>query len=270
MMSIDKTLRRQPSNHNMRSTSQTTPDGSPTSSTEQGSGQKKQDGATPVPPFLSGQEPDSTPAEEDRTQMNFRRKKCQRRKEKKRHGWTKEEQTTLMECYYKSNPNKRGYLKRLHIYWMERKMGEFNQQHLGDQVRSILKKKVFSEKELEELRKKEMYTTEGQPSNECCPHPKNKRNRSEEREAESHNDPTDQADIDRRLTAIIEEEEENEEPGVEQEERRGALTEPEERTCVEESVERIYEEETEQQRDDNQEMTTKKKMIQKHLQCHNI
>ena len=64
---MDITLWRDPLNLPPRSNSQKTPDDPPTSSTEQGQGQKIQDGATPVPPQPSVPVNDrrSTPDQEE-------------------------------------------------------------------------------------------------------------------------------------------------------------------------------------------------------------
>ena len=185
-------------------------------------------------------------------QINFRRKKCQKRTEKKRHVWTKEEQVTLMECYYKSNPAKRGYLKRLHIGWMERKMYEHNQQQLGDQVRSISKRKVFSDKEMEDIRKRVMDTNQRQTTTGSHADNMILGNIMEEREEQIEEDPHAQMEIDSRLAVIIEEEADEQETGGESEERRGEEV-PEEGSSVEESEERRSEEESGQRLDGSQE-----------------
>jgi len=148
-------LRRDPSNQPTRSNSQPIPDDSPTSSTEQGSGQKKQDGATPVPPLPSIHRPDIDAPDQEAPTRTFRKKKCMKRDERKRrHVWTKAEQIILMECYYDSNPTVFGYVKRLHDHWIMKNMENYSQQHLADQARSIIRRKVLSEIELEEIHRR--------------------------------------------------------------------------------------------------------------------
>ena len=58
-----------------------------------------------------------------------------------------------MKSYYQSQPDKRGFRKRLLTIWKENKMFTATEQRLCDQVRTILKRGWLSELQLEELRR---------------------------------------------------------------------------------------------------------------------
>ena len=58
-----------------------------------------------------------------------------------------------MECFYKSNPKKIGYRKRMHNFWIEQRMFVITEQRLVDQKSQIIKKKWLSELELEAIRR---------------------------------------------------------------------------------------------------------------------
>ena len=58
-----------------------------------------------------------------------------------------------MECFYKSNPKKIGYRKRMHNLWIEQGMFVITEQRLADQKSQIVKKKWLSELELEAIRR---------------------------------------------------------------------------------------------------------------------
>ena len=81
--------------------------------------------------------------------------KQKRSEVKGRKGWSKEENTTLMKLYYKSNPSTTGYRRRLYYLWQEEEMErEVNEQQLAGQVNSIkkgLKKNHLNDRELMEL-----------------------------------------------------------------------------------------------------------------------
>ena len=68
-----------------------------------------------------------------------------RRAERQRTTWTKEMNKIVMKCYYKSNPNVRGYRKMMHNIWKE--------QNLSGQARAIKTNGWLSEIELEEIRR---------------------------------------------------------------------------------------------------------------------
>jgi hypothetical protein len=88
---------------------------------------------TPAPtntPLLSTASPTlcstSGPAKKKRTEQGKRKK------------WTTEDNIRLMEHYFKSNPARKGFRKRLHASWMDTEDTEYPEQRLADQARSIL------------------------------------------------------------------------------------------------------------------------------------
>ena len=58
----------------------------------------------------------------------------------------------VMKCYYKSNPNVRGYRKRMHNIWKEG-LSELSGPNLSGQSRAIKTNGWLSEIELEEIRR---------------------------------------------------------------------------------------------------------------------
>ena len=68
---------------------------------------------------------------------------------KGRRKWSIEENSVLMECYFKSIPKKRGYRQRMLRLWDEKGMVKVNEQRLADQARTILKSKWFTAVEME-------------------------------------------------------------------------------------------------------------------------
>ena len=76
-----------------------------------------------------------------------------RRAERQRTTWTKKMNKIVMKCYYKSNPNVRGYRKRMHKIWKEEGLSESSEQNLSGQARAIKTHGWLSEIELEESRR---------------------------------------------------------------------------------------------------------------------
>ena len=68
----------------------------------------------------------------------------------KRKTRTREDNQLALHCYFKSNPTKRGYRKRMEI-WQELSIFQTTSQRLADQVRTIMKKGWFSELEIIEI-----------------------------------------------------------------------------------------------------------------------
>lgn len=63
-----------------------------------------------------------------------------------RRKWTREENTKVMECYYRSQPHKRGYRKRMHEIWREQNPeSSINEQGLLNQKRAIEKNKLLTD-----------------------------------------------------------------------------------------------------------------------------
>ena len=69
-----------------------------------------------------------------------------------RHNWTIEENVKVMECFYMSNPTKRGYRKRMHELWNS-VFPEFvvSEQRLLDQKTAIVNGQFLSTMELEHI-----------------------------------------------------------------------------------------------------------------------
>ena len=72
----------------------------------------------------------------------------------KRRRWNKEENVELWKCYILSNPEQRGYRKRMTSLWHERANHQATEQRLADQLRAIQKKKWLTETEREEIKRK--------------------------------------------------------------------------------------------------------------------
>ena len=70
----------------------------------------------------------------------------------KRMRWTNEDNTTLMELYYRSNPSGPGYRKRLHAMWNNEDLPTIKEGRLADQARAIRENAYLSDVELMEIR----------------------------------------------------------------------------------------------------------------------
>ena len=64
----------------------------------------------------------------------------------------------IMECYYQSEPARKGYMARMRRLWMERGGFELTEERLAMQARTIIKKEWSTAEELDEIRIRE--TTE--------------------------------------------------------------------------------------------------------------
>ena len=72
----------------------------------------------------------------------------------KRKTWTREDNQLAPQCYFKSNPSQRGYIKRMIEIWQECASFQTTSQRLADQVRTIIKKGWFSDLEILEIYQK--------------------------------------------------------------------------------------------------------------------
>ena len=70
-----------------------------------------------------------------------------RQAERQRTTWTKMIKI-VMKCYFKSNPNVRGYRKRMHNIWIEEGLSKLSEQNLSGQARAIKTNGWLSEIEL--------------------------------------------------------------------------------------------------------------------------
>ena len=82
-----------------------------------------------------------------------------------RKQWTREDNRTVMECYFTSEPNKRGYRKRMVNIWRSRNLAQVSEQRLLDQVRQIRMKGWITELEMEEI-KRQMANESNRGDNE--------------------------------------------------------------------------------------------------------
>ena len=67
-----------------------------------------------------------------------------------------------MKCYFKSEPSKRGYRKRMLTYWRELGVFSVSEQRLADQARAIKTNEWLTDIEIEEI--KRMVCTEEEPA----------------------------------------------------------------------------------------------------------
>ena len=70
-----------------------------------------------------------------------------------RRKYARDDNRAIMECYYRSKPESRGYRKRMHTIWKERDMFDISEQRLVDQARTIIKKEWFTSEELDEIKR---------------------------------------------------------------------------------------------------------------------
>ena len=69
-----------------------------------------------------------------------------------RHKWSDEDKKTLMKLYYRSDPSKPGYCRRLHSLWKDANLFPRTEQQLADQARSIQQNNLLSDIDLLEIR----------------------------------------------------------------------------------------------------------------------
>ena len=69
----------------------------------------------------------------------------------KRKTWTREDNQIALHCYFKCNPTKRGYRKRMMEIWQELSIFQTTSQRLTDQVRTIMKRGWFPELKIIEI-----------------------------------------------------------------------------------------------------------------------
>ena len=67
--------------------------------------------------------------------------------------WSKEVNKIVMRCFYKSEPNKRGYRKRMLEIWTDIGVFEVTEQRLADQSRAIRINGLLTGIELEEIQR---------------------------------------------------------------------------------------------------------------------
>ena len=72
----------------------------------------------------------------------------------KRKAWTREDNQLALHSYFRSNPTRRGYRKRMMKILQELSNFQTTSQRLADQVRTIIKKGWFSDLEIIEIHQK--------------------------------------------------------------------------------------------------------------------
>ena len=73
-----------------------------------------------------------------------------------RRSYTREENKAVLACYYASQPEKRGYRKRMLNIWQERGYFQITEQRLADQVRTIKKFELFTNEEIQTIEEGEL------------------------------------------------------------------------------------------------------------------
>ena len=87
----------------------------------------------------------------------------------KRRTWNRGDNINVMECFYLSQPERRGYMKRMHQIWKERRHFSITDQRIADQIRVINRNGLMSKLEIEEVKRRVMNEpptteTEEQPN----------------------------------------------------------------------------------------------------------
>lgn len=69
-----------------------------------------------------------------------------------RRKYTREDNKAVMRCYFRSEPDKIGYRKRMWELWKDAGGFEISEQRIADQARTILRKEWFTTEELDEIK----------------------------------------------------------------------------------------------------------------------
>lgn len=70
----------------------------------------------------------------------------------RRKVWSRQEIINAMEFFCLSQPERRGYMKRMLQLWQERRLFDISDQRIADQVRVIRRNGLMSNLELEEIK----------------------------------------------------------------------------------------------------------------------
>ena len=76
-----------------------------------------------------------------------------------RRKWSRQDNIKALECYYLSQPEKRGYMKRMHQIWKERRMFNITDQRIADQIRVIKRNDLLSKLEMVEIKNRVLNVT---------------------------------------------------------------------------------------------------------------
>ena len=79
-----------------------------------------------------------------------------------RMSYSRADNIKIMECYYQSEPARRGYMARMRRLWMERGGFELTEERLAMQARTIIKKEWLTAEELDEIRIRETTEVDGE------------------------------------------------------------------------------------------------------------
>ena len=101
----------------------------------------------------------------------------------------------VMQCYFKSDPSKRNYRKRMHVIWNEIGGFELTEQKLVGQARKVRTNKWLSDLELEQLQR-ETRSEEQKQSQQICI--------TEERPEATVNEDREENTGEKRLETLIE------------------------------------------------------------------
>ena len=82
-----------------------------------------------------------------------------------RHKWSDEDKKTLMTLYYRSDPSKSGYRRRLHSLWKDANLFPRTEQQLADQARSIQQNNLLSD--IDFTRNKRLHQHNDRTSTDC-------------------------------------------------------------------------------------------------------
>jgi len=77
-----------------------------------------------------------------------------------RRKFSRADNSKIMQCYYRSEPNKRGYMQRMDKIWKDRGGFTLTTNRLTMQARVIVNKKWLISEELDEIKMREMETYE--------------------------------------------------------------------------------------------------------------
>ena len=72
-----------------------------------------------------------------------------------RMSYTREDNIKIMECYYSSEPMRRGYMSRMAKIWQDRGGFHLTENRLAMQARTIIRKEWLTREELDEIKIRE-------------------------------------------------------------------------------------------------------------------
>ena len=118
-------------------------------------------------------------------------------KKEKRIKWSIDDNKEILLCYFKAEPKKLGYRKRLYKIWQERNnKPEISEQHLAGQAYVLLKpeKKYFTKPQLDEIKNLALLGTQEEPDTKQHSTEKTVTNKDNENSDHPNDSPVIQAD----------------------------------------------------------------------------